>query len=295
MLRDLLTLVPDWGADIIIHESHEFGGPTAAEMLGLPHVAVGITMSAFEPVLLDHFMGTHYADYRATYGLGPDPLYNEYFRYLYLHPVPSSISPVPGQVAHATQLLRPELPEPVYHSAIVDLPISSDRKTIYITLGTVFQEEGGHSLFRTIMSALQDEPLTLIVTTAGALDAVFGKPSKAKILVEPYLPLAAVLPHCDLVISHGGTGTTLAALRHGLPQLILPLGADQGWNAARMSDLRAGITLDPANANVEDVRTAVEQLLNEEVYRRHAQELQADLDSLPSPDIVAETIVHLAR
>ena len=45
------------------------------------------------------------------------------------------------------------------------------------------------------------------------------------------MPLAAVLPSCDAVVSHGGSGTVLATLAHGLPTVILPLGADQPLHA----------------------------------------------------------------
>lgn len=48
------------------------------------------------------------------------------------------------------------------------------------------------------------------------------------------------------VIGHGGLGTGLRALAHGVPQLLLPLGGDQGFNASRVEQLSAGIDLPPA-------------------------------------------------
>ena len=49
----------------------------------------------------------------------------------------------------------------------------------------------------------------------------------AHVRAERFVPQSEELPHCDLVISHGGSGSVLGALAHGLPQLLLPLGADQ--------------------------------------------------------------------
>jgi len=80
MLPDLLALIPRWGADLVVHESHELGGPTAAEILGMPHVAVGINWIPFEPQRLDVLMGSAYAAFRAAHGLPADPGYEQYFR-----------------------------------------------------------------------------------------------------------------------------------------------------------------------------------------------------------------------
>ena len=50
-------------------------------------------------------------------------------------------------------------------------------------------------------------------------------------IVERYVPQADVLPLCDVAVGHGGSGSTLGALAHGLPMLLLPHGADQFENA----------------------------------------------------------------
>ena len=45
--------------------------------------------------------------------------------------------------------------------------------------------------------------------------------------VERFVAQSAVLPMVDLIVQHGGIGTVLGALGAGLPQLVLPQGADQ--------------------------------------------------------------------
>ena len=46
-----------------------------------------------------------------------------------------------------------------------------------------------------------------------------------------YLPLSLVLPTVDLVIHHGGLGTTMAAIRAGRGSVVLPIAFDQDYNA----------------------------------------------------------------
>lgn len=45
--------------------------------------------------------------------------------------------------------------------------------------------------------------------------------------VERFIPQAQLLPQCDLVVSHGGSGSVIGALAHGPPSVLLPMGVDQ--------------------------------------------------------------------
>jgi UDP:flavonoid glycosyltransferase YjiC (YdhE family) len=65
-----------------------------------------------------------------------------------------------------------------------------------------------------------------------------------------------LLPECALVVSHGGLGTVLRALAHGVPLLILPLGRDQAFNASRVEALGAGIAL-PLDASPQRIQAAL--------------------------------------
>ena len=52
------------------------------------------------------------------------------------------------------------------------------------------------------------------------------------------------MPHAQAMVGHGGAGTTLAALAGGVPQVLLPVFADQPMNAARVAEFGAGLALD---------------------------------------------------
>ncbi|WP_329460797.1 glycosyltransferase [Streptomyces sp. NBC_01497] len=56
------------------------------------------------------------------------------------------------------------------------------------------------------------------------------------------MSLKALLPHMGLVVSHGGSGTTLHPLAEGL-HFVLPQGADQFSNAQVIADTGLGIRL----------------------------------------------------
>ena len=74
-----------------------------------------------------------------------------------------------------------------------------------------------------------------VIATAGAMDPVTvprpDGPRAGRIRVERFVPQGAVLERAALVASHGGAGTVIAAGAVGVPQLMIPLGADQFDNA----------------------------------------------------------------
>ena len=85
------------------------------------------------------------------------------------------------------------------------------------------------------------------------------------------------------MISHAGAGTTLAALAHGLPQLLIPQCADQFVNADRCVQSGAGACLLPGEVSPAAVRRSVDALVRDDRYRRAAARLQTEIACMPSP------------
>lgn len=50
-------------------------------------------------------------------------------------------------------------------------------------------------------------------------------------------PHDVLFPRCGVVVHHGGAGTTAAAVRSGVPQVVVPHAADQPYWGRRMADL----------------------------------------------------------
>ncbi len=51
---------------------------------------------------------------------------------------------------------------------------------------------------------------------------------------------ASLFPRVDLIVHHGGAGTTAAALRSGVPQLVVPHIVDQFFHGRRVAELGVG-------------------------------------------------------
>ena len=96
-------------------------------------------------------------------------------------------------------------------------------------------------------------------------------------------PQASLLPHCDLVVSHGGSGSVLGALSHGLPSVLIPMGADQPLNGERCARLGVARVLDAFDVSPVEVREAATSVLEDPGYRSNAERLRAEIAALPDP------------
>jgi MGT family glycosyltransferase len=169
----------------------------------------------------------------------------------------------------------------------------SDRPVVYATMGTVFNKVPG--ILEAVVDGLRDEPTTLIVTTGRDRDPADFGPRPPNVHLERYVPQSLLFPRCDLVITHGGSGTVITALGHGLPMVIVPISADQPDNAHRCEQLGVARVITPDSRTPEAFRNAAREVLNAPRYRQEAQRLREEMERLPEPEDVVGWVERLAR
>ncbi len=98
----------------------------------------------------------------------------------------------------------------------------------------------------------------------------------------------------DVVVHHGGTGTVLGAFEAGVPQLILPQGADQFFNADALSRIGAVQAIHNKDQVPGTIRNAVEELLGAGPERQMTRRLQAEIAAMPGPADVVEKVIRYA-
>lgn len=115
------------------------------------------------------------------------------------------------------------------------------RPLIYLTLGTAF---GTAEVLTTAIRGLARLDAHVVVAAGRVRPEDLGE-LPADVTVRAWVPQADVVAHADLVVHHGGSGTTLGALAEGVPQLVLPQGADQFANAEALVTVGAALRLLP--------------------------------------------------
>jgi UDP:flavonoid glycosyltransferase YjiC (YdhE family) len=163
----------------------------------------------------------------------------------------------------------------------------AERPLIYLTLGTAF---GTPELLTTAIEGLAMLKADVVVAAGKVpLDRLRDLPDN--VTVRSWVPQAELLPQVDIVVQHGGSGTTLGALAVGVPQLMLPQGADQFGNADAVTAAGAGLCLRPGEASVSAVAERAWTLLSQrDGYRDAARAIAAEIARMPSPDEVARRL-----
>ena len=165
-------------------------------------------------------------------------------------------------------------------------PAPSRRPLVYVTLGT---EYATVDVLRRCIQGLAALPVDVLVTTGPAVpvDALGELPDNVR--VESWVAQQDLLPHVDLIVHHGGSGTMLGALRAGLPQLLVPQGADHFANAEAVLTVGVGDRLLPADLTSQAVATRADTLLTDPAIRAAANRLANEIEAMPSPDeVIAE-------
>ena len=93
----------------------------------------------------------------------------------------------------------------------------------------------------------------------------------AHIVIASFVPQALIMQHSAAVVSHTGSGTMLGGLAAGLPQVCLPIGADQFTNAEQVERIGAGIVVPAAERTAAGIRAAIDQVLGNPSYAAAAR------------------------
>ena len=102
-----------------------------------------------------------------------------------------------------------------------------------------------------------------------------SRPLSDDVFAAGYGSYARLFPRAAAIVHQGGVGTTAEALRASRPMLVVPYGADQPDNAARVVRLGVGRTLTRGQYQRARVTLALRQLLEGRQYARRAEELGA--------------------
>ena len=155
-------------------------------------------------------------------------------------------------------------------------------------MGTMFSAT---SVFQTVLEALREEPLNVIVTVGSRNDPADLGAQPANVHVERYIPQSQLLPYCDVLISHAGSGATLGALNAGIPLLAIPQGADQFMNSDRIVAAGAGLQLLPHEISAAVIRDRVRRLLDDDRFALAARAVAAQIGEMPMPAAVIPMLV----
>jgi MGT family glycosyltransferase len=314
-VADLKDIVGRWSPDVIGAEASMWGpllvlaelGPVPVGLVS-PLIGAQVPAAGGPPIrrlvarvgsLVTARLRRRLDSIRAEHGLGPMGCsVNAYLGRLPLYLV-LSVPELDGErddlpaSVHYVGACQWHPPEPPGTVEWLDA-VPSGRPWVHVTEGTSrFQD---HFLLRSAAQGLAGAAVEAILVTGRGLDAhEAGVATPApNVHVADWLSHDVLLPRCAAIVTTGGMGTVIAALRAGVPLVVVPTGWDKPMNARRVVAAGAGVRLSPRRCTPERLRAAVEQVLADPRYGSNARRAADLLGAAPGPAGAAKLIERMA-
>ncbi|GLW33289.1 nucleotide disphospho-sugar-binding domain-containing protein [Actinoplanes regularis] len=267
----LLCLARDWQPDLVIYDELGAAGALAATSLNVPgiHHDCGFVRTRNLWRGLQETLADLYDEHGLTRPTEPA---------VTLDPAPPSMVSEPDgwSVRYVPYSGGAVLP---------DWLSERSGPRIAVSLGTVTPAVEGPGLMRRIVDVAAGLDAEFVLALGGRPPASLGD-LPPNVRAFEWLPMNALLSTCDAIIHHGGAGTALTAAVAGVPQLVLPNGADRYHTADGVQKRGNGLAAEPDELDT----SMLERLLSDRWLRVAAREVQAEVRALPSP---AETVQRL--
>jgi UDP:flavonoid glycosyltransferase YjiC (YdhE family) len=178
-------------------------------------------------------------------------------------------------------------------AAPADLPWDAGDPTPLVLLSfSTVSEQGSPEMLQRSLDALGGLPVHIVATTGGVVD-----PGELAAPANAYpVPLAdhdALMERASLVVGHGGHGTTMRALRHGLPIVGIPaMLSDQVPITQWIEEWKVGRGL-PLDADVTQIRAAAQDVLANPAFREQAERRSRAFAGLDGGELAASSVASL--
>ncbi|MAS34908.1 MAG: hypothetical protein CL610_12935 [Anaerolineaceae bacterium] len=166
---------------------------------------------------------------------------------LFLVPSIPQIEPLPDTVK-ATEYIGPlvrssagadQLPPPL------DGP--SDQPVVYVTLGGGAGPVGNRHFFEVVNEAFSQSPWPVIVSVGRKFQLSDVPAAPPNLHYYQWVPGPQVIQRSAVVVFHGGYGTTMEVVQHGVPSVVLPFHTEQESNGRRLEQQSAARVLSPSS------------------------------------------------
>lgn len=290
MLPSMERILSGWKPDIVLRDPCEYASAVIAQQRDIATAQVGLCLADVEwgsidvaaPALDAHRRGLVEALRRSPY----------------VTRFPASLDRSPFPDTRRFRVPAPDAPRPV-----PDWWSGSDAPLVYVSFGTVV----GHmsiaaGAYRTAIEAVDGIDARVLLTVGRRFDASQLGPLPGNVHVESWVDQADVLAEAEVVVCHGGSGTTFGALGAGVPVVIVPLFADQFVNGQRAADAGAGVVVDTAvdgdgrrrpvsRDEVPRITEAVEAVRASSSYRRQAGRLAVEMAAATPVGTILEELL----
>ncbi|MFW9334810.1 macrolide family glycosyltransferase [Paenibacillus polymyxa] len=141
-----------------------------------------------------------------------------------------------------------------------DFTAIKGKKTIYISLGTVFNR--AIDFYKICIEAFGNTDHTIVMSIGNRTQVSDLGEVPENFIVKNDVPQTDILQHTKLFTTHGGMNSTHEGLYYGVPLIIIPQSADQPIIAGQVANMGAGIKLQMESLTANQLREAADHVLS---------------------------------
>lgn len=271
--------IADFRPDLVLRDPAEFASARCAAEADIRQIRIGHGLSIGEATLLRHARpileqwSPGLADLVADSG--------------YFTRFPSCVDP---PTFAATQRYREGAAQgPLTTHGDAELPF------VYVTLGTVAPTIAALlPWYAVLLEVLDGLPVCAQVTTGRDLEPASVGLAPSNVEVTHWANQRVAMARAAVIVNHGGSGTVLGALEVGCPQLVVPLFADQGDNAAMVERAGLGLAVTdqakggpaairrPGPDDARRIHHSLQRILAADQMRLRSRAVAAQMSELPT-------------
>ncbi len=291
MMDALIPLFETFRPDLVVHETSELASTPLATSKDVPSVNVAFSGGLPGPVLAAGRVAA--APLWTRFGLEvPGDL--GLYVHAYLHPFAAALGQrPPGATVHDLQPRTVEGPSS-------DCPdwlesVGTERPFVYATYGT---EDSPRAPWAAIVGALAAVDVDAIVTVGRGVEldplrAMVANLPPGRLRIEQYVPQPILMERAAVVISHGGAGTMLAAGVAGVPQIVMPVAADQFDNADAFVAAGVAVALGDGERDQATLANRLRWILENGELGERSAALARGFGEMATPEAIAHRLALL--
>jgi UDP:flavonoid glycosyltransferase YjiC (YdhE family) len=162
---------------------------------------------------------------------------------------------------------------------------------VYLTLGS-----GGLPACGALLKDLGRDGIAVLMAAGELLPQCQDLSATGVLFVEKYLDGDRMLPHCHLMVCHGGNGSIYQALRHGVPIVAMPWHMEQEYNARRVEQIGVGLRIGARKvlADPQSLSRIIRRILSEPAFRERAAAWRRHVGDWDGPATAARALLAAA-